>query len=150
MRRSRSLRALLVVVAAGLSVLLVAPGSDATDARAAVGEEALPPLAWTTEASNVGPNGALLHGEFNPRGHRTVIRFEFGRTKDYGRVAPTYVEEEWFGEDANEEEEIAECLRPRTIYHLRIVAKSRYGTAYGADQTFKTRPGQAPRRHGCS
>src|SRR5690348_8808772 len=112
MKRVRGrLAALLIVAVAGLVATVPDWGGDAPSAHAAEAGEALPPLAWTTHASNISPNGAILHGEFNPRNHRTQVQFQFGRTKAYGRITPAYPEEEWFGEEVREEEEIAECLR---------------------------------------
>jgi hypothetical protein len=58
---------------------------------------------------------------------------------------PTYLEEEWFGYEVNVEEEFAEELCPGTVYHFRVAAKSRVGTTYGKDRTFRTRG--AARRH---
>ena len=142
-------RCAALIVGVALLVAWVPSWGAPSVASGAEAEEALPPLAWTTHASSIGPNGALLLGEFNPRGHRTVVQFQFGRTKSYGRITPTFPEEEWFGEEVSEEEEFAECLRPRTTYHYRILARSRFGTAYGQDRTFKTRAGGPPRRHGC-
>jgi len=107
----------------------------------------LPPLARTLHAYAIGPRGAILLGTVNPRNQRTVVRFEYGRTRSYGRVAPRYVEEEWFGDEDNEAEELVECLRPRTRYHYRIVATSRGGTAYGEDRTFRTRRSTTPPLH---
>jgi hypothetical protein len=147
-RTSGRVAALLIVGVATLAASVPNWGA-ASIAAGAEAKEALPPLAWTTHASSIGPNGALLLGEFNPRGHRTVVQFQFGRTMAYGRITPTYPEEEWFGNEVSEEEEIAECLRPQTTYHYRIVAKSKFGTAYGQDRTFRTRAGPPPRRHGC-
>ncbi len=136
--RSR-LAVLLVIAVAGIAVVVSIRAAGAPTAAAAEAGGALPPLAWTTYAGNVSMSGALLHGEFNPRNHRTVIQFQYGRTKAYGRVTPPYPEEEWFGEEINEEEEFTECLRPGTTYHYRILAKSKIGTAYGRDRTFRTR-----------
>ena len=90
-------------------------------------------------AEDVTNTEALLFGRFNPRGSRTVIQFQYGQTKKYGHVTPTYPEEEWFGYEVNVEEELAEELCTGTDYHFRVMARSKVGTAYGKDCTFKTR-----------
>jgi len=90
-------------------------------------------------AEDVTNTEALLFGRFNPRGSRTVIQFQYGQTKKYGHVTPTYPEEEWFGYEVNVEEELAEELCTGTDYRFRVMARSKVGTAYGKDCTFKTR-----------
>jgi hypothetical protein len=130
----RRLAILAVVAMAACAVALAQRPAAASSADGT----ALPPLAWTTHAS-ASKNAALLFGRFNPRGYRTVVQFEYGRTKAYGQVTPTYPEEEWFGNEVSEEEEFTERLRPGTWYHYRIVAKSKFGTAYGKDRAFRTK-----------
>jgi hypothetical protein len=135
MKRVR--RELTVLAVVGMVAAAVALGQRPAEASGAEAD-ALPPLAWTTHAQ-ASKTSALLFGRFNPRGHRTVIQFEYGRTKTYGRVTPPYPEEEWFGNEVNEEEEFTERLRPGTWYHYRIVAESKVGTTYGHDRTFRTK-----------
>jgi hypothetical protein len=124
---------ILAAIVAGATAFFGRP----TDASSAKGQ-ALPPLAWTTHAQ-ASKTSALLFGRFNPRGHRTVIQFQYGRTRAYGRVTPTYPEEEWFGNEVSGEEEFTERLKPGTWYHYRIVARSSVGTAYGQDRAFRTK-----------
>lgn len=115
MKRVRGrLAVLLVLVLAGLAVTVPYQGADVSTARAAEAEEALPPLAWTTHATDIGPNGALLLGEFNPRNHRTVVQFQFGRTKGYGRITPTYPKKNGSGKQSTKRKKSPNaCARGR-------------------------------------
>jgi hypothetical protein len=110
----------------------------------------LAPLAETTHASSITYRSALLFGKVNPRGLTTRVWFEIGRSRSYGHRVPPYIEEEFGGEEFYEYEEFAECLRPRTTYHYRLVARSPAGTAYGADQTFRTRSRHENPMHKCT
>jgi hypothetical protein len=140
-RVRRGLTLLVIVAVAAGAAVFAQPPKEASSAEG----KALPPLAWTMPAKYVTNTEAFLFGRFNPRRSRTVIQFQYGPTKSYGHVTPPYPEEEWFGYEVNVEEEIAEELCPGTRYHFRVVAKSKVGTTYGNDRTFKTR-GKA-RRH---
>jgi hypothetical protein len=135
MKRVRGRSAALAVAVLALGVAVLAGRAPEASSAAAK----LPPLAWTMPAEDVTNTEALLFGRFNPRGSRTVIQFQYGQTKKYGHVTPPYPEEEWFGNEVNVEEEIAEELCQGTVYHFRIAAKSKVGTGYGKDRTFKTR-----------
>jgi hypothetical protein len=141
--RGRAWLVILGIAAIALVAAVVGRPARASTPVSAPAGEGVAPLAWTTPAREVSATEAELFGRFNPRGPRTVLRFEYGRTKAYGHFAPPYVEEEFFGEQNQEYEEIVECLRPLTRYHYRIVAKNKFGTTYGKDRTFKTRA-----RHG--
>lgn len=94
-RRGLTVLAIMAVVAG--VVALERPPTEAAGA----GGKALPPLAWTMPAEDVTNTEALLFGRFNPRGSRTVIQFQFGQTRKYGHVTPTYPEEEWFGNEVD-------------------------------------------------
>ena len=140
-------RAWLIIL--GVAAIAVAGGfvvgrpAEASTSTPDTAGEGLAPLAWTMPAQAVSATEVELFARFNPRGPRTVLRFEYGRTKAYGHVTPTYIEEAFLGDENQEYEEFAECLRPLTRYHYRIVAKNKFGTTHGKDRTFKTRA-----RHG--
>jgi hypothetical protein len=95
-----------------------------------------PPVAMTGRATAIGPTTATLHGRTDPRGERTVVRFDYGRTTAYGsqtagidvpaRRGTTPVSVRLRG------------LHLGTTYHYRLVASSAAGTATGADRTFRT------------
>ena len=104
------------------------------------GSSHLPPLATTSRAYEIRPRSAILLGHVNAHGQRTAVRFQYGRTTSYGHISPRYVEEVVIGSRNEEVEETILCLRPKTTYHFRIVARNRSGTVFGRDRKFTTRP----------
>lgn len=74
-----------IAVAGGLVVGRPARASTPTPDPAGEGSA---PLAWTKPAQAVSATEVELFGRFNPRGPRTVLRFEYGRTEAYGHVTP--------------------------------------------------------------
>lgn len=112
---------------------------------AAAAKRLPPPTARTTQAYGVEETEAVLAGFINPRGQRTVYRFQWGLSKSYGNIVPDSPEQFFFGHETQEVEEGTSDLREATTYHYRIVAYSKGGTTYGGDRTFRTtgRPGTA-------
>lgn len=101
------------------------------------------PKAWTTHAYGVNATEAVLAGFINARGHNTVWRFKWGKTRAYGHIAPPGGIEEGFSNDQPEEvEAILIGLTPGTTYHYRIVAYSHGEKVFGGDKSFRTK-----RRH---
>ncbi|HEX5713189.1 MAG TPA: hypothetical protein VFX85_07735 [Solirubrobacterales bacterium] len=96
-----------------------------------------PPRAWTTEAESLEATDAGLHGVIDPRGVPTTYHFQLGPTKSYGRIV-TGTRGTYEGNRPREVGAVAFNLRPRILYHYRIVAISDGGKAFGADKTFKT------------
>jgi hypothetical protein len=100
---------------------------------------ALLPEVATGAASEVSPNGASLSGTVDPRGLPTSYEFDLGTDTTYGSRV--------FGE-AGSGTQVGtlslslQGLAAGTLYHYRLLASNKYGTVYGADQTFTT-PGFA-------
>jgi hypothetical protein len=131
----------LTAVSATAFCVLGASGQIASEAAANEPAEPLTPYARTGFAYSIDSIEAVLVGFVNARGSETTSRFQVGRTKAYGRWLPTGEPEHYYGgHDPSDVEEVADRLRPGTIYHFRLVAISETGTTYGKDKTFRTLP----------
>lgn len=96
------------------------------------------PVVETASAIFVHYTEATLEADVNPKGVATGFYFEYGTTTAYGlRTAEQSAGE---GAGAEEESEHISGLAPGTTYHFRIVATNSYGTSFGADWTFSTKP----------
>jgi hypothetical protein len=100
------------------------------------------PVAITSPASDVTSTSATLRGVVNPNGSPTTYGFEFSYkppaiTTTMGRKAGAAVGNVAVAEKLTQ-------LQPNTVYHYRIKATSREGTAYGSDVTFTTSKGPLP------
>ena len=104
-----------------------------------VDAEEVAPAIRTLKPEGVSDLEALLICEISPHGHEVVIRFEWGRTKDYNHL--TYFPEEnpYRYSQHQEYEEFIEGLRPNTTYHYRAVAFYDGKKIYGKDIEFKTK-----------
>jgi hypothetical protein len=89
----------------------------------------------TGAASEVFPNGASISGTVDPRGLPTSYEFDIGTDTTYGSRV--------FGEAGSGTQPTMltlslQGLAAGTLYHYRMVATNKYGTVYGADETFTT------------
>lgn len=116
----------LVVAAVGLAATITGVAVAASS-----------PTVSTRPATRISKFGARLNGVVNPNASRTGYVFDYGVTSAYGLVTP--------GHSAGRGTKPIRVgvgvggLVPGTIYHYRIVALSRFGTAVGADHRFKTK-----------
>lgn len=93
------------------------------------------PGAETGAARVIDPTSAELTGSVATKGRGTRVVFEFGTTVAYGgSTAETGVAA---GADTTVSQTIT-GLRPATVYHYRLVARSDGGRADGADRSFRT------------
>jgi hypothetical protein len=94
------------------------------------------PLAETTAPEAVGYNDATLSGMIDPRGTKTSYHFEYGTSQTYGAQTA----EVTLGSGTSDVQAVqsVDYLAEDTTYHFRVVARTSYGTTYGADQTFST------------
>jgi hypothetical protein len=117
-------------------------GADGTFQVPAVG--ALPaPAATTQTATHVGPFRATLYGFANPQGQATTVHFEYGTSATLTSRTPDAA----IGSDGSSVSVSADIggLRPRTLYHFRLVAQNASGTTDGAVTTFRTSGRPVPR-----
>ncbi|HEX6389079.1 MAG TPA: hypothetical protein VFZ89_06530, partial [Solirubrobacteraceae bacterium] len=116
-----------VLLVSGVLALGVAP---------AVATAAAPSVS-TGGAARVQPTTASLTGKVNPRGLSTSYHFQWGKTKTYGNNTPSTPA----GDGSSSIAAVADigALTPNTVYHYRIVATNRDGTARGSDRTFRTK-----------
>jgi uncharacterized repeat protein (TIGR01451 family) len=102
------------------------------------------PVVLSTGAYHRTATSAKLNGMVNTAGEITRYRFQFGKSKRYGRTS-------YSGTLAAGSKQVRVAikikkLRPRTTYHYRVVATNATGTTYGKDKTFRTRKRPA-RKH---
>jgi YVTN family beta-propeller protein len=97
---------------------------------------ARPPLARTLAARVLETTRARLVGKISPEGTTTRYRFQWGRTRRYGRFTP------WRritgSAKARSIAAVIKGLHPATTYHYRLVATSAAGTSRGRDRTVRT------------
>jgi lysophospholipase L1-like esterase len=94
-------------------------------------------IATTLEASSIGSTTATLNGLVNPKGHEASYYFEYGITKEYGKVTESM--------DAGSETSEIDVsinltgLTSQTTYHFRLVVTHNSDISYGNDLTFTTK-----------
>ncbi len=99
-----------------------------------------PPTGLTGHASEVTRASATLNGTVDPQGLSVSdCHFEYGTSPMYGQSAPC-AEPLGSGGEAVPASAPVTGLSRNTSYYFRIVATNSDGTAYGAQQTFKTLP----------
>lgn len=124
MRRARAFKLLV------LSVVLC--GTLAGVALAAAS-----PTVVTLGATKVTTSSAVLTGRVIPNGSRTAYAFSYGPTGAYGAVTATH--SAGSGAKPVAVSRTVTGLTPGTVYHYRISAVNRSGSALGADRTFRTK-----------
>ncbi len=103
------------------------------------------PAVATGGVSGLSSSGATVDGSVDPQGVQTSYLVEYGMSTAYGHSsAPASA---GAGTSSVPVRASLTGLRPRTVYHYRVLATSSAGTAVGADRTFKTpaAPPRAPR-----
>lgn len=113
------LSAVSVNPAAGTATFTVASSSAKT------------PIATTGRARSVKTTSATLAGSVNPEGGTTTYRFEFGRSARYCHATPA--RSAGSGTSTRSLSARIAGLRPNTVYHYRIVARSAGGRGVGRD-----------------
>jgi hypothetical protein len=131
-----------LLLAAVFAALSAAPAS----AAGSEGELA-PPSIRTLKPDGVSESEAILLCEDSPRGHDLVIRFQYGRTKEYGRITWVPEEDPYPYYQHQEFEEWVDGLKPNTTYHYRAEATFEGQKIYGKDVAFKTQRPFKKRRH---
>lgn len=109
--------------------------SDGAEGTFTTGSMGPGPVATSGSPTAISQSAAVLTGAVNPQGTSTIYDFQLGTSTEYG------VDE--FGEAGGGTETVpvsiaVSALQPGTSYHYRLVATSRFGTSYGADETFVT------------
>jgi phosphodiesterase/alkaline phosphatase D-like protein len=103
---------------------------------AGVAGAAASPTVTTGPATKVATASAVLTGHVSPNGSATAYVFSYGPTPAYG--AATAARSVGSGAKSIAVTRRITGLTPGTIYHYRITATNRSGTATGADRTFTT------------
>jgi PKD domain len=94
------------------------------------------PSAATGGVSGLASSKATVSGSVGPDGNPTTYLVEFGTSTAYGHSSPS--SSAGAGTSSVSVSATLTGLRPRTIYHYRLVATNAAGTSVGADRTFKT------------
>ncbi len=106
-------------------------------ATGGVAAAASSPAVSTSSATSVKRTSAVLRGIIDPNGASTTYHFEWRLAKDvYGASSPS--RSAGHGTRNKAVQFTATGLLPGTVYHYRLIGSSRFGTASGADRTFKT------------
>ncbi|HEY1592912.1 MAG TPA: hypothetical protein VGF81_14045 [Solirubrobacteraceae bacterium] len=120
-------------------------GAATTVAMAAIAGSAIAgsdPSVQTGRATQVTQRSAVLHGQINPEGASTTYYFQWGLTNGYGTNGPPRALRPTG--TVQQVSQNPRSLAPGTVYHYRLVATNRFGTAFGADRDFKTAGHAAP------
>ena len=103
------------------------------------------PSAGTGNTVAVTASSATVAGGVDPDGLQTSYLVEFGKSTAYGHSSPGA--SAGAGQANVAVRATLTGLRPRTVYHYRLVAINAAGTAVGADRTLKTAPAPPPPPH---
>ncbi len=101
-------------------------------------------------SANLTRTSATLKGAVNPQEYETVCRFEYGTSTNYGHTTPCPhapgLEEGQIGSGSTDVplEVHLEDLQVGFVYHFRLVASNKWGTAVTEDQTFTFYPSHCP------
>jgi len=94
-----------------------------------------PPTVATNAATGIIPTSAILNGTLgDDLGEAWDVRFQWGRTEDYGNDTP------WQAgfHTGDTFTQLINSLEPGELYHFRAQAKNSLGTVSGADVAFWT------------
>jgi hypothetical protein len=97
--------------------------------------EYAPPLVTTGSASSVAFSTATLNATVDPGWRATTVRFEWGRTAEYGNQTPAQLV---LGNGQIPVSAQLTGLRQGITYHFRLAAANSEGASMSADQTFTT------------
>jgi len=122
----------------GSNVLGIVYGNDVTLITAAAPQ---PPTVFTTNATAVTFNSAILNGSVNPNGFDTHAYFQYGVNTNYGGTTTPYFVPAGtsFVGFSN-----LVSLASSTTYHFRAVAYNANGTSYGNDLSLSTPAAPGP------
>ena len=101
------------------------------------------PQVLTTTVSSITPSSVRLESLIHPSLSFTSVRFEYGRTAEYGSSTPTA--SVGAGSTAVPASADLGGLEPDTTYHFRAVASNAIGVITGPDQSFTTGGGSVTR-----
>ena len=94
------------------------------------------PKASTAPPTGVGSTGATLNGSVTPNAGSATVEFDYGTSTKYGSKATQTLG----GVVATPVLAKLSRLKPKTVYHFRIIVTAMDGTATTADRTFMTSP----------
>lgn len=123
-------RLLAAFTTLSLAALIALPGASAAASATPI------PTVQTAPASSISGSYVTLNANV-ASGVSGLFAFQYGTTTDYGQQTPS----EALSASTSVGPETATIpVNPGTVYHYRIVASNKGGTAYGADEEFATPP----------
>jgi hypothetical protein len=90
----------------------------------------------TSDADEIGPFKAKLHGAVDPNGGSTTWYFEYGKSTSYGTKTST--QNAGSGTSPLGVSVLVQGLEAGVAYHFRLVASNGAGTSRSSDRTFVT------------
>jgi hypothetical protein len=99
------------------------------------------PLATTGGVLGVDQTHVNALGQVNPEGSATTFWFLYGPTSLYGQITAT--NSAGAGAAAVNVQAVMSGLKPRTLYHYRVVASNASGKVFGSDAVFELGPPSA-------
>jgi hypothetical protein len=102
-----------------------------------------PPTVLGATTEHLLATSVDLVARINPRGFATTYRFEYGKTPEYGSLAP---EPDGSVGSGTTTEQVVVHLEglEEAEYHFRVVAESKWGQSSSEDQTFTFNPPACP------
>ncbi len=101
------------------------------------------PVVDTGSATGITVSTATLNAVVNPNGTATTAQFQYGPSKDYGRVKSVTLSPNTGSTTVATSVNLS-GLPPGWTYHYRLVATNASGTSLGADGTFATEASSGP------
>jgi len=95
------------------------------------------PKPATAKALNITQTEATLTGMVYLEGNSTTAYYEYGLSNSHGNTTKSNSHSDGYWGSWPVSIRVT-GLSPGTTYHFQLVAKNKYGTAYGSDQSFTT------------
>ena len=111
----------------------ISRGADRT-LRTSPGPQA--PRVTSTTSREVSSRSARLVTTVDPNAQETTLRFEYGRTTNYGSFTPRIPA--GAGDGSVPMSQLLDGLRPNTRYHFRAVATNDTGSTRSVNRSFRT------------
>lgn len=120
-------------ISLGRAALLVAGVLGALALYSPAAYASGPPIVTVGEAGNLTLNTATLNGTVDSNGASTTYKFEYGKSKLYGKSTTVRT----INSGSSPVSEVLVGLEPLTTYHFRVSATNSFGTTVSEDVEFE-------------